>query len=312
MTSYDIILYTRATLTASSLQILNAGRPWVSWHFCLKDASNENRLRSIHSLLIIASWWVHVQPLFIPGYHVITTFAGHCCRCGPAAQHEDVARVSREFLSRPSTEWQEMDSCWGSGCHTVFGTISYYITWYNANIIWYHMTGSRVASSSCSSEQGQHWLAYLRPHGPHSCNPFLRSEACSKIWQCVSRWRWWSMVLQGLSCCLLWVTISQWSCHLQVFFLFWASPVGRPQSEAVPLAFVQFYTTDLTGAMDNTRLTKICWEMESRPAADRFPGMQPKYEVMSVESMIKLEHIVPMWHDTTKEMFYVNKYASFS
>ena len=37
----------------------------------------------------------------------------------------------------------------------------------------------------------------------------------------------------------------------------WASPVGRPQSEAVPLAFVQFYTTDLTGAMDNTRLTKI-------------------------------------------------------
>jgi hypothetical protein len=99
---------------------------------------------------------------------------------------------------------------------------------------------------------------------------------------------------------------------LQVFFLFWASPVGRPQSEAVPLAFVQFYTTDLTGVMDNTRLTKICWEMEARPAADRFPGMQPKYEVMSVESMIKLEHIVPMWHDTTKEMFYVNKYASFS
>ena len=49
--------------------------------------------------------------------------------------------------------------------------------------------------------------------------------------------------------------------------------MGRPQSEAVPLAFVQFYTTDLTGAMDNTRLTKICWEMESRPAADLFPDM---------------------------------------
>ncbi len=83
--------------------------------------------------------------------------------------------------------------------------------------------------------------------------------------------------------------------------------MGRPQSEAVPLAFVQFYTTDLTGAMDNTRLTMICWEMEARPADDRFPGMQPKYEVMSVDSVIKLEHIVPMWHDNTKEMFYVKK-----
>ena len=91
--------------------------------------------------------------------------------------------------------------------------------------------------------------------------------------------------------------------------------MGRPQSEAVPLAFVQFYTTDLTGAMANTRLTKICWELEARPAADRFLGMQPKYEVMSVDSVIKLKHlkhIVPMWHDTTKEMFYVNKHASFS
>ena len=97
-----------------------------------------------------------------------------------------------------------------------------------------------------------------------------------------------------------------------MFFLFWASPVGRPQSEAVPLAFVQFYTTEKTGAMDNTRLEKLCWDMESRPAGDRFPGMQPKFEVMSVDSFIKLEHIVPMWHDTSKEMFYVNKYASFS
>ena len=87
---------------------------------------------------------------------------------------------------------------------------------------------------------------------------------------------------------------------------------GRPHSEAVPLAFVQFYTTEKTGAMDNTRLEKVCWDMESRPAGDRFPGMQPKFEVMSVDSFIKLEHIVPMWHDTSKEMFYVNKYASFS
>ena len=103
-------------------------------------------------------------------------------------------------------------------------------------------------------------------------------------------------------------------CHIhvicQVYCLFWASRIGS--TESIPLAFVRYYTTETTGRVDNTELTKICWELERRPAAGMFPGIHPRFEVVDIASLIKLEHIVPMWHDTTKEMFYVNRYASFA
>jgi hypothetical protein len=75
---------------------------------------------------------------------------------------------------------------------------------------------------------------------------------------------------------------------------------------------VKFYTTVGTGVIDNTLLKKICWELVSRPPGSNFPGMQPVYNVISTDLFIKMEHIVPMWHDTSKEIFYVNKFASFS
>jgi hypothetical protein len=101
--------------------------------------------------------------------------------------------------------------------------------------------------------------------------------------------------------------------YTQVHLLFWANNPGNPDSDPVPLAYVHFYTTENTGRLDNTKLTKLCWEFEQRPAADIFPGRQPKFDVVEVDSLIKLEHVVPMWQtDTmTKDMFYVNKYASF-
>lgn len=98
--------------------------------------------------------------------------------------------------------------------------------------------------------------------------------------------------------------------HRQVFFFFWACRLGS--GTPVPLAFVKFYTTEGTGRIDNTGLTRLCWELDTRPPASTFPGLQPVYNVVSTDLLIKLEHIVPMWHDTSKEMFYVNKFASFS
>ena len=95
-----------------------------------------------------------------------------------------------------------------------------------------------------------------------------------------------------------------------MYCLFWATHIGSAGS--IPLAYVRYYTSETTGRVDNTELTKICWEIERRPGAGLNPGNQPRFEVVEVASLIKLEHIVPMWHDTTKEMFYVNRYASFS
>jgi hypothetical protein len=97
-----------------------------------------------------------------------------------------------------------------------------------------------------------------------------------------------------------------------VLFLFWAARPRPAQGQQVALAFVQYYTEEGTGRLDNTCLKKLCWELEPRPAADRFPGMHPRYDVVPISALIKLEHIVPVWYETAKEMFYVNKYASFA
>jgi hypothetical protein len=79
---------------------------------------------------------------------------------------------------------------------------------------------------------------------------------------------------------------------------------------------VRYYTRQGAGAIDNTHLVKVCWEMEQRPPyANVCPGLTAKYDVVQVGSFMKLEHMVPVWTDGTpgqKEMFYINKYASFS
>jgi hypothetical protein len=83
------------------------------------------------------------------------------------------------------------------------------------------------------------------------------------------------------------------SCYItQVFFLFWAA-LPKPPTENVVLAFVQYYTATSTGTrrIDNTGLKKVCWELEPRSGQ-----MCPRYDVVEVSSLIKLEHIVPVWH----------------
>lgn len=98
---------------------------------------------------------------------------------------------------------------------------------------------------------------------------------------------------------------------LQVRYLFWASlPPSQPTPE--PLAYVQYYTVEGAGALDTTKLTRLVWELETRPLGDRFPGKVNKYDVLPVSDIVKLEHIVPAWAETgPRQHFYVNKYASF-
>ena len=101
----------------------------------------------------------------------------------------------------------------------------------------------------------------------------------------------------------------------QVILLFWAKQPQHPLLPAMPLAFVRWYTTDLAGAIDNTEMTRLCWELEKRPPADRCPGMWPRFDVISVMDFVKLEHVVPVWSELLpgqKEIFYVNKTASFA
>ena len=81
------------------------------------------------------------------------------------------------------------------------------------------------------------------------------------------------------------------------------------------MVYVRFYTIAGTGVQDNTKLQKLVWEEEDRPAAARFPGKVQKCGVLRVTDLIKLEHIVPSWHDAApgqKQRFYVNKYASYA
>jgi hypothetical protein len=102
---------------------------------------------------------------------------------------------------------------------------------------------------------------------------------------------------------------------LQVLLFFWATQPEKPLLPAMPLAFVRWYTTELAGAIDNTEMKRLCWELEKRAKADRCPGMWQKFDVISVADFNKLEHIVPVWSELLpgqKEIFYVNKTASFA
>jgi hypothetical protein len=97
-----------------------------------------------------------------------------------------------------------------------------------------------------------------------------------------------------------------------VLLLFW-SRLREQGQDVCALAYVQYYTTHGCGQADATRLTKVTWEEERRLVGGRY-SMVPKTAVIAVSSMIKLEHIVPLWAETQagqRPVFYVNKYASF-
>ena len=94
--------------------------------------------------------------------------------------------------------------------------------------------------------------------------------------------------------------------------MFWCTLRDRGATPR-DLAFVRFYTTEGAGQRDATRLTKIEMEKERRVVGGRYV-MVPKTAVVEVSSIIKLEHIIPLWTENQSEqsrLYYVNKYASF-
>ena len=80
------------------------------------------------------------------------------------------------------------------------------------------------------------------------------------------------------------------------------------------LAFVQYYTEEGAGR-DATKLTRLTWEFEDRPYTSIvLPNIKShKFAVVGIDMIRKLEHIVPVWQHSTseKELFYVNRFASF-
>lgn len=102
---------------------------------------------------------------------------------------------------------------------------------------------------------------------------------------------------------------------VQVLLLFWASrPFGLPQ----PLAFVRYYTTEGCGRLDGTGMERVCFEKEKRNVQTGprtvVSAMVAKTDVVKVSDIIKSEHIVPFEElgPGDKQLYYVNKYASFS
>ena len=80
------------------------------------------------------------------------------------------------------------------------------------------------------------------------------------------------------------------------------------------LVFVQYYTGDGAGT-DSTRLQMLTWEKQDRLYdAVVLPNTRShKFAVVEIDMLRKLEHIVPVWGQSTaeKKLFYVNKFASF-